>query len=129
MLLPCPVPTRHSETARHPDTEDSVPSPLSRRAFTQRLGLLAAAPLALFPPGLEARHAVVDPGVSGPSPDATSLAQIVNNRWGENLTAEQLAQITQSIDGNLRTAAALHEVPLSNADGPDFVFRPYRSED
>ena len=107
-----------------------MPSSLSRREFTHRLGLLAAAPLALSSlPNLEVSHAVVDPGISGPSPDATSLAQIVNNRWGENLTAEQLAQITQSIDGNLRTAAALHEVPLSNADGPDFIFRPYRSED
>lgn len=111
---------------------------LTRRAFAKGLAALAAAPLA--PAAADAKTTqqapapAAPPTVPAPAPqaaatdqDALALAQVVNNRWGDRLTTEELAQVIQNIDGGLQRAAELYRIPLLNADAPDFVFTPYRA--
>jgi hypothetical protein len=40
-----------------------------------------------------------------------------------------MATITRSIDARLRGLERLYQVPLANADEPDFVFSVYRGPD
>lgn len=111
---------------------------VTRRAFAKGLAALAAAPLA--PAAADAKTTPQAPAPAAPpnvpapaaqaaatDQDALALAQVVNNRWGDRLTAEELAQVIQNIDGGLRRAAELYRIPLLNADAPDFVFTPYRA--
>jgi len=105
---------------------------LTRRTFAKSLAAIAAAPMAPPLPDAEAVSAPPAPltQIAPAAPtdqDALALAQVVNNRWGDRLTPEELAQVIQSIDGGLRRAAELYRIPLLNADAPDFVFTPYRS--
>lgn len=109
---------------------------LTRRAFAKGLAALATAPLA--PAAADAKTTQQAPAPAAPSTvpapqaaatdqDALALAQVVNNRWGDRLTTEELAQVIQNIDGGLQRAAELYRIPLLNADAPDFVFTPYRA--
>jgi len=110
---------------------------VTRRAFAKGLAALAAAPLAPAAASAETTHhapPVAPPTVpaftapvAATDRDALALAQVVNNRWGDRLTAEELAQVIQNIDGGLQRAADLYRIPLLNSDAPDFVFTPYRS--
>jgi hypothetical protein len=44
------------------------------------------------------------------------------------LPDEDLPKLRQSVEANLRNAAILRRYPLTNADEPDYIFRPYRAE-
>lgn len=59
---------------------------------------------------------------------ARSLAEAVQARYGERLSAESLETVTKSIGDQLRAAETLRKYTLANADEPDFIFRPYRKE-
>ncbi len=110
---------------------------VSRRDFSKRLATLAVLPA--VPAVADVPPATVTPSpapvasgptttaaAAGPSQDALALAQVVNNRWGDRLSAEELGEVIQSIDRGLQRAAELYRLPLSNADAPDFAFTPYR---
>jgi len=106
---------------------------LTRRTFAKSLAAIAAAPVAPTVAAAEPQPAPPAPPTStamqadGTNQDALALAQVVNNRWGDRLTPEELAQVIQNIDGGLKRAAELYRIPLLNSDAPDFVFTPYRS--
>lgn len=112
---------------------------VTRRAFAKGLAALAAAPLAPAAADAQSAQPATEPApatspadlaptsVAATDQDALALAQVVNNRWGDRLTAEELAEVIQNIDGGLQRAAELYRIPLLNSDAPDFVFTPYRS--
>jgi hypothetical protein len=107
-----------------------VPPHISRRAFAERLALAAAAPLLLgeFSP-LAAEPAPQAPQqLTEPSALAKTLAEAIRLRYGDRLSADDLATITRNIDGRLRGVDRLYQVALANGDEPDFVFRAYRGE-
>ena len=104
------------------------------------MALAAAAPLLL--PGLTVVPPLHDvergPGGEGlaetgnaqqanePSALAKALAEGIRLRYGDRLSADDLAVITRGIDGRLRGVDRLYQVALTNGDEPDFVFRAYR---
>jgi hypothetical protein len=63
-----------------------------------------------------------------PSAEAEALAGIVKLRYGSRLSDADLKEITRSLDGGLKTGAALRKVPLENSDAPAFVFAAWRAE-
>ena len=117
---------------------DSEKKTISRREFGKAAA--AAAGLSLVPglitaavpdqksaPGAgETKPAAPSP--EAPSEEALALAAIVKLRYGSRLDEAALKEITRSLDGSLKSAAALRKVPLDNADEPAFVFRAWRSE-
>jgi hypothetical protein len=96
----------------------------TRREFTKKVALLAAAPLA-------AAEATAAPGppLDGPPRPAEAvasvgqaLAEVVRLRYGRHLNEEQLKRVRQRVDANVRSSAALRRPPLQNADEPDSTF-------
>ncbi len=57
-----------------------------------------------------------------PTPLAEAYSEVARARFGEHVTAEQLAKIKEDMEGNVRTAERLRRVKLQNGDEPDFVF-------
>jgi hypothetical protein len=57
-----------------------------------------------------------------PSPVAEAYAEIARLRFGEKLSADELARIKRDLEGNVRTAERLRAFKLKNADEPDFIF-------
>jgi hypothetical protein len=92
----------------------------TRREFTQKLALLAAAPL--LAPGNSTRAAdepPPDPLAAG----AAALTEVARARFGDKLPEEHVKKITGSIQRGLSSAQALKRAKLTNADEPAFVFR------
>jgi hypothetical protein len=96
----------------------------TRREFTKKVALLAAAPLA-------AAEAAAAPGppLDGPPRPAEAIASVgqalaeaVRLRYGKYLNEEQLKRVRQRIETSLRSGNAQRRPPLQNADEPDFVF-------
>ena len=104
-----------------------VPPHISRREFAERLALAAAAPLILthWPPLLDEERGNAQQA-NEPSALAKALAEGIRLRYGDRLSADDLASITRGIDGRLRGVDRLYQVALTNGDEPDFVFRTYR---
>ena len=108
-----------------------VPPHISRRAFAERLALAAATPLLLGDIAPLAAQPPPQPGpqqATEPSALAKALAEAIRLRYGDRLSADDLATITRGIDGRLRGVDRLYQVALANGDEPDFVFRAYRGE-
>ncbi|HEY6853324.1 MAG TPA: hypothetical protein VI139_03695 [Gemmatimonadales bacterium] len=105
-------------------------SHISRRAFAERLALAAAAPLLLPSLTLAGGEVFAETGAAQqaaePSALAKALAEGIRLRYGDRLSADDLAIITRGIDGRLRGVDRLYQVALANGDEPDFVFRAYR---
>jgi hypothetical protein len=59
---------------------------------------------------------------NAPSPVAEAYAEVARLRFGEKLTADELARMKRDIEGNVRTAERLRAFKLTNADEPDFIF-------
>jgi hypothetical protein len=57
------------------------------------------------------------------SADARALAEIIERRYGEHLTKEQVESIRKDFDGDLKATKRLREVKLANSDEPDFTFK------
>ncbi len=109
-----------------------------RRQFLKTVGL-AGVSSALVAPALSVAQAPVTPvapaapGVPADttqaakppeiSEDARALAGVIQRRYGERLTKEQMDAITRDFDGDLKATKRLREVKLTNADEPDFVFK------
>ncbi|HVP13939.1 MAG TPA: hypothetical protein VMS88_00265 [Terriglobales bacterium] len=112
----------------------------SRRRFLQTLGL-AGVTSALVAPALvrgQGTPAPVPAGGPAPAPadttraaapageiseDAKALAGVIERRYGDHLTPEQLDSIRKDLDGDLQATKRLRAVKLGNADEPDFTFR------
>jgi hypothetical protein len=56
------------------------------------------------------------------SEDAKALASVIQRRYGQYLTPEQITSITKDFDGDIRAGKRLHDVKLANGDEPDFTF-------
>jgi hypothetical protein len=102
----------------------------TRREFAKTLAALAATPLfaRLSPANARGGTPAIDPedwpqeGERPPMPDAEALTHLVKIRYGNNLTEDQLVEVRRSIEGRLRSAAAMHKFKLANGDEPAFVF-------
>lgn len=57
-----------------------------------------------------------------PSPVAEAYAEVGRLRFGEKLSADELARMKRDIESNVRTAERLRAFKLQNADEPDFIF-------
>ena len=55
--------------------------------------------------------------------DARALAGLIERRYGQHLTREQLESIARDFDGDLKALKRMREVKLGNGDEPDFTFR------
>ncbi len=63
------------------------------------------------------------------SSDIDALFELLNNRYGDRLTADQLEEIKKTVEEQAEHAEKLRSVHLENGDEPAFVFTPYRAED
>ena len=59
---------------------------------------------------------------NAPSPLAEAYAEVGRLRFGEKLSADELARMKRDLEGNVRTAERLRAFKLRNADEPDFIF-------
>ena len=59
---------------------------------------------------------------NAPSPVAEAYAEVGRLRFGEKLSADELARMKRDIESNVRTAERLRASKLKNADEPDFIF-------
>jgi hypothetical protein len=55
--------------------------------------------------------------------DARALAGIIERRYGQHLSKEQLESIARDFDGDLKALKGMRERKLGNGDEPDFTFR------
>ncbi len=108
-----------------------------RRRFVQLLGwasVIAAAPggpalaqIAGKNRGKSSTRAATPPAAEPPKPpevsdEARALGEVVRQRYGEHLSAEDLESVTRDLDGDLKGAKRLRDVKLQNADEPDLTF-------
>ncbi len=61
--------------------------------------------------------------------EADALFELVRQRYGSRLDAEQLDGVRKGIQGVVEGARALRGVRLENGDEPFQPFAPYRSDD
>jgi hypothetical protein len=107
----------------------SKKTPATRREFLKTLAATAIAPSTLSVRGeaKEGAHWATPPQQPPqpltPSAAAEALGALVRVRYGQFLTAEQLAEVTRQIERSLRSAERLRQVALTNADEPDVIFR------
>ncbi len=74
---------------------------------------------------------MVSPHQESSAPDSELVEAtlgVVRRQLQHELDDEQQAAVRESIERQQRLAEKLHAHRLRNADEPDFVFRPYRSE-
>lgn len=108
-----------------------------RRGFTKTLAAaVIAAPVAArtaraqttappepkAPPNPQPSPAPQQQSPPRPSPAAEAYTEVARARFGEHLTAEDLARLKRDMEGNVRTADRLRAFKLRNSDEPDFVF-------
>lgn len=110
-----------------------------RRRFLKTVGLAGISSALVVPvlsgaqspapaiPGGAARPAPADSAkVAGPAEvgaDARALAGIIERRYGQHLSKEQLESIAQDFEGDLKALKRMRETKLGNGDEPDFTFR------
>jgi hypothetical protein len=104
-----------------------------RRRFLMALALTSAVPLAARagdalaqappPPPPAAPPPAAPPAAPALSPDVAPYTQILANRHGSRVSAEQLAALAPDLDRMVQIGQRLRKVKLENGDEPDFVFR------
>jgi hypothetical protein len=57
------------------------------------------------------------------SEEARALAQVVKQRYGDHVSAQELESITKDLDGDIKAIQRLRETKLENADEPDMIFK------
>jgi hypothetical protein len=60
--------------------------------------------------------------------EVETLLELVRERYGDRLDAEQLAGVRTAVESIVQAARALRAVRLSNADEPAQPFAAYRAE-
>jgi hypothetical protein len=115
-------------------------SKTDRRRFLKTVGLVgisstlvapalsgAQAPAPAAPPVPAATPAPADTAQAGTpaeiGEDARALAGIIERRYGQHLSKEQLESIARDFDGDLKALKRMGETKLGNGDEPDFIFR------
>lgn len=105
-----------------------TPTP-SRRRFLQAMAAVTAAPWARAAlPGLGlAAAAAAAARAQAPSEETPAEVgpwlEILKQRYGQRLSAEQLQAIQENLGWTARTGKTLRAAALTNADEPDVVFR------
>ena len=71
------------------------------------------------------------PDSTDQGPDAAVAPRLaaIEARFNERLDDAQREQVRRAIERQVTLAARLRRRPLSNADEPEIVFRPYRGTD
>ena len=59
---------------------------------------------------------------------AAALGDAVLARYGDRLDEAGVAKVRAEVEELVKAAESLRAYRLTNADEPDFVFRPYRRE-
>jgi hypothetical protein len=54
------------------------------------------------------------------------LFDMVRDRYGNRLSAEELEEVRKGVEGIVKAAEALRGVKLGNCTGPFSIFKPYR---
>ena len=57
------------------------------------------------------------------------LFKLVEEKYGDRLTPEELEKVKKGVERVTETARALREVKIENWDEPFTVFRPYTKEE
>jgi hypothetical protein len=60
--------------------------------------------------------------------DSECLLHLLQQRYGDRLTSNELEEVKKGLDGITAMAAALRRVKLENRDEPFSVFIPYRGK-
>lgn len=60
--------------------------------------------------------------------EAEHLFEMVKDRYGDRLSAEELEEVRKGVEGIAKAAKALRGVKLENSDEPFSIFKPYRKE-
>ena len=60
--------------------------------------------------------------------EVETLFQLVSDRYGGRLDAEQLEEVKKGVEAIAEAAQALRAVKLENGDEPLSIFTPYRAE-
>ena len=111
------------------------------KSATFAAAALASAPATVFaapakskakptPVAAPAAPTSVTPPTGGATPpppiteDAKALAGIIQRRYGQFLTPEQLEAVTRQIDQGLPGGRRLRDVKFANGDEPDVTFTP-----
>jgi hypothetical protein len=56
------------------------------------------------------------------------LFQMVKDRYGEQLTADELEEVRKGVKGIVEAAEAMRSVKLGNGTEPFSIFKPYKKE-
>jgi len=64
----------------------------------------------------------------GKKNESEVLFKMVQNRYGDRLSGEELEELRKGVEKITETAEALRSVKLENWDEPFSVFKPYRRE-
>ena len=56
------------------------------------------------------------------------LFQMVKDRYGDRLTADELEEVRKGVEGIVEAAKALRSVKLGNGTEPFSIFKPYKRE-
>lgn len=81
---------------------------------------LVAVPLL---PVVSTETAQQPPTVPEPAPTVRALLDIVRERYGKYLTADQLDEVRKDLESVVNMGERLRARKLNNSDEPDFVFR------
>jgi len=60
--------------------------------------------------------------------EAEYLFEMVRDRYGDRLSAEELEEVRKGVEGIAKAAEILRAVKLENGDEPFSIFRPYKKE-
>ncbi len=60
--------------------------------------------------------------------EAEFLFQMVRDRYGDRLNAEELEEVRKGVKGIMEAAEALRSVKLGNGTEPFSIFKPYKKE-
>ncbi len=60
--------------------------------------------------------------------EADFLYEMVRDRYGDRLSAEELEEVRKGVEGIAEAAEALRSVKLGNGTEPFSIFKPYKKE-
>ena len=60
--------------------------------------------------------------------EADFLYEMVRDRYGDRLSAEELEEVRKGVEGIAKAAESLRSVKLGNGTEPFSIFKPYKKE-
>ena len=61
--------------------------------------------------------------------EADFLFEMVTDRYGDRLSAEELKEVRKGVEGIAKAAESLRSVKLGNGTEPFSIFKPYKKEE